>query len=106
LSTQGKNEQHDHIFTTNSQKSHANITSSGYNAGSSSGFSRGSILGGNTNNNNTTSILNNNNNNLDDFQYQQQSSSRNSIRKSKEHPEKDCNNEEIILPSNERRISS
>jgi len=105
LSTQGKNEQHDHIFTTNSQKSHANITSSGYNAGSSSGFSRGSILGGNTNNNNTTSILNNNNN-LDDFQYQQQSSSRNSIRKSKEHPEKDCNNEEIILPSNERRISS
>ena len=105
MSTQGKNEQHDHIFTTNSQKSHANITSSGYNAGSSSGFSRGSILGGNTNNNNTTSILNNNNN-LDDFQYQQQSSSRNSIRKSKEHPEKDCNNEEIILPSNERRISS
>jgi len=105
LSTQGKNEQHDHFFTTNSQKSHANITSSGYNAGSSSGFSRGSILGGNTNNNNTTSILNNNNN-LDDFQYQQQSSSRNSIRKSKEHPEKDCNNEEIIFPSNERRISS
>jgi len=100
LSTQGKNEHHDHIFTTNSYNSHANITSSGYNAGSSSGFSRGSVLGGNTNINNTTSILNNNNNNnrndLDDFPYQQQSSSRNSIRKSKEHAEKDCNNEEII----------
>lgn len=48
------------------------MTSSGYNAGSSSGFSRGSVLGGNNNINNTTSILNNNNNNknndIDDFQ--------------------------------------